>query len=53
MSRRLARLLCRYWIHLLVVHDGFSVDLGRFDRPRTAFSRCACGRRTKFRKPER
>jgi len=52
MPRRLARLLCRFWIHVLVI-DGFSVDLGRTDRPRTVFRQCVCGRRMKFRKPKR
>lgn len=51
--RRLAELLCSIWVHWLVIHDGFAVDLGRTDRPRTEFSQCACGKRKKFRKPKK
>ena len=53
MLRRIARLLCRFGIHILVIHDGVAVDLGRTDKPRTCFNLCACGRRMEFRKPER
>jgi len=51
--RPVAEWFCSVGVHWLVIHDGFAVDLGRTDRPRTSFSQCACGKRKKFRKPER
>lgn len=47
-----AEFFCWVGVHVRFI-EGFAVDLGRTDRPRTQFKQCACGKRQKFRKPKK